>query len=117
LRPQKKWLWAKELRSRAIYAFTFGTSRKAGNARNHDINHHGFRSCLQEAQRVRLYGRRGNDLTHPFPLIVEKLARLRSRSCIIDEKPSPAMTPARLTMKAYSCTPSPNRAKWRRPEA
>jgi hypothetical protein len=26
----------------------------------------------------------GNDLTHRFPLIVETLARLRSRSCIID---------------------------------
>jgi hypothetical protein len=27
---------------------------------------------------------RYNDLTHRFPLIVETLARLRSRSCIID---------------------------------
>jgi ATP-dependent DNA ligase len=26
----------------------------------------------------------GNDLTYRFPLIVETLARLRSRSCIID---------------------------------
>jgi len=34
--------------------------------------------------RVRLYSRPGNDLTHRFPLIVETLARLRSRSCIID---------------------------------
>jgi hypothetical protein len=33
---------------------------------------------------VRLYSRPGNDLTHRFPLIVETLARLRSRSCIID---------------------------------
>jgi bifunctional non-homologous end joining protein LigD len=33
---------------------------------------------------VRLYGRPGNDLTYRFPLIVETLARLRSRSCIID---------------------------------
>jgi ATP-dependent DNA ligase len=30
------------------------------------------------------YSRPGNDLTHRFPLIVETLARLRSRSCIID---------------------------------
>jgi hypothetical protein len=29
-------------------------------------------------------GRPGNYLTHRFPLIVEALARLRSRSCIID---------------------------------
>jgi bifunctional non-homologous end joining protein LigD len=33
---------------------------------------------------VRLYSRPGNDLTHRFPLIVETLLRLRSRSCIID---------------------------------
>jgi len=33
---------------------------------------------------VRLYSRPGNDLTYRFPLIVEALARLRSRSCIID---------------------------------
>jgi bifunctional non-homologous end joining protein LigD len=32
---------------------------------------------------VRLYSRPGNDLTRRFPLIVEMLARLRSRSCII----------------------------------
>jgi ATP-dependent DNA ligase len=35
-------------------------------------------------ERVRLYSRPGNDLTYRFPLIVEALARLRSRSCIID---------------------------------
>jgi bifunctional non-homologous end joining protein LigD len=33
---------------------------------------------------VRLYSRPGNDLSRRFPLIVETLARLRSRSCIID---------------------------------
>ena len=33
---------------------------------------------------MRLYSRPGNDLTRRFPLIVERLARLRSRSCIID---------------------------------
>ena len=33
---------------------------------------------------MRLYSRPGNDLTHRFPLIVETLGRLRSRSCIID---------------------------------
>ena len=30
------------------------------------------------------YSRPGNDLTRRFPLIVEALARLRPRSCIID---------------------------------
>ena len=34
--------------------------------------------------RVRLYSRPGNDFTRRFPLIVEALERLRSRSCIID---------------------------------
>jgi len=33
---------------------------------------------------VRLYSRPGNDLTGRFPLIVETLAGLRARSCIID---------------------------------
>ena len=33
---------------------------------------------------MRLYSRPGNDLTHRFPLIVEAVAKLRSRSCIID---------------------------------
>ena len=33
---------------------------------------------------MRLYSRPGNDLTRRFPLIVDALARLRSRSCIID---------------------------------
>jgi ATP-dependent DNA ligase len=33
---------------------------------------------------VTLYSRPGNDLSYRFPLIVETLARLRSRSCIID---------------------------------
>ena len=33
---------------------------------------------------MKLYSRPGNDFTYRFPLIVETLARLRSRSCIID---------------------------------
>ena len=33
---------------------------------------------------MRLNSRPGNDLTYRFPLIVETLARLRARSCIID---------------------------------
>jgi ATP-dependent DNA ligase len=38
----------------------------------------------KDGDRVRLYSRPGNDLTYRFPLIVEALARRRSRSCIID---------------------------------
>jgi bifunctional non-homologous end joining protein LigD len=34
--------------------------------------------------RVKLYCRPGNDLTQRFPLIVEAVARLRARSCIVD---------------------------------
>ena len=40
---------------------------------------------------VRLYNRPGNDLTNRFLLIVEALARLRSRSCIIDGEGCAAM--------------------------
>src|SRR5213592_2969410 len=51
----------------------------------HEIKHDGFRVIARKDRaRVRLYSRPGNDLTYRFPLIVESLARLRSRSCIID---------------------------------
>jgi len=51
----------------------------------HEIKHDGFRIIARkDGQRVKLYSRPGNDLTRRFPLIVETLARLRSRSCIID---------------------------------
>src|SRR3954465_3222786 len=50
----------------------------SGALRLHEIKHNGF------GARVRLYSRPGNDLTYRFSLIVEALARLRSRSCIID---------------------------------
>jgi bifunctional non-homologous end joining protein LigD len=51
----------------------------------HEIKRDGCRVIARKnGSRVRLYSRPGNDLTHRFPLIVETLARLRSRSCIID---------------------------------
>jgi bifunctional non-homologous end joining protein LigD len=51
----------------------------------HEVKHDGFRVIARKkGVQVRLYSRPGNDLTHRFPLIVETLARLRSRSCIID---------------------------------
>jgi bifunctional non-homologous end joining protein LigD len=51
----------------------------------HEIKPDGFRVIARKkGAQVRLYSRPGNDLTHRFPLIVETLARLRSRSCIID---------------------------------
>jgi ATP-dependent DNA ligase len=47
--------------------------------------HDGFRVIARKnAAQVKLYSRPGNDLTYRFPLIVETMARLRSRSCISD---------------------------------
>jgi bifunctional non-homologous end joining protein LigD len=51
----------------------------------HEIKHDGFRIIARKTgAQVRLYSRPGNDLTRRFPLIVETLSRLRSRSCIVD---------------------------------
>jgi bifunctional non-homologous end joining protein LigD len=51
----------------------------------HEIKHDGFRIIARKVDmQVKLYSRPGNDLTYRFPLIVEALARLRPRSCIID---------------------------------
>ena len=51
----------------------------------HGIKHDGFRVVARkEDDRVRLYSRSGNDLTHRFPLIVEALVGLPSRSVILD---------------------------------
>jgi len=51
----------------------------------HEIKHDGFRVIARkDGTRVKLYSRPGNDLTDRFSLIVEALAGLRSRSCIID---------------------------------
>ena len=51
----------------------------------HEIKHDGFRVIARkDGERVKLYSRPGNDLTYRFPLIVEALVKLRSRSCIID---------------------------------
>ena len=47
--------------------------------------HDSFRVIARkDGASVRLYSRPGNNLTRRFPLIVETLARLRPRSCIID---------------------------------
>src|SRR5215813_4495240 len=51
----------------------------------HEIKHDGFRIIARkDGERVRLYSRPGNDFTRRFLLIVETLARLCSRPCIID---------------------------------
>jgi bifunctional non-homologous end joining protein LigD len=51
----------------------------------HEIKHDGFLVIARKSDKgVRLYSRSGNDLTDRIPPIVEALARLRPRSCIID---------------------------------
>jgi bifunctional non-homologous end joining protein LigD len=59
----------------------------SGEERLHEIKHDGFRVIARkEGKRVKLYSRPGNDLTDRFPLIVEALARLSARSCIITKR-------------------------------
>jgi bifunctional non-homologous end joining protein LigD len=61
------------------------TTLPSGSQWLHEIKHDGFRIIARKSDaRVRLYSRPGNDFTRRFPLIVEALERLRSRSCIID---------------------------------
>jgi bifunctional non-homologous end joining protein LigD len=56
-----------------------------GDAWLHEIKHDGIRVIARkDGARIKLYSRPGNDLTGRFPAIAEALARLRSRSCIID---------------------------------
>ena len=51
----------------------------------HEIKHDGFRLIARKnGAQVKLYSRPGNDLTDRFRLIVDTLANLRTRSCIID---------------------------------
>jgi ATP-dependent DNA ligase len=61
----------------------------------HEIKHDGFRIIARKkGAQVRAYSRPRNDLTHRFPLIVDALSRLRSRSCIIDGEVVACMTTA-----------------------
>jgi bifunctional non-homologous end joining protein LigD len=65
----------------------FAIRPPSGDRWLHKIKRDGFRVIARkEGKRVKLYSRPGNDLTARFPLIVEALARLRSRSCIIDRE-------------------------------
>jgi bifunctional non-homologous end joining protein LigD len=64
---------------------TFAPQPPSGDGWQHEIKHDGFRVVARKkGQRVKLYSRPGNDLTPRFPLIVEALARLPSRSCVLD---------------------------------
>jgi ATP-dependent DNA ligase len=60
----------------------------------HEIKHDGFRILAQrDAKGVRLYTRNGNDFSKRFPLVVAAVATLPVRSCLIDARPSSAMSP------------------------
>src|SRR5262249_54813110 len=82
----------------------------------HEIKHDGFRVIARkDGDRVRLYSRPGNDLTYRFALIVDAMARLLSRSCIIDGEavacddsgvPSFDRSATGGTTPVCSCTPS-----------
>jgi hypothetical protein len=64
---------------------TSATQPPSGALWVHEIKHDGFRVISRkDGNRVKLYSRLGNDLTYRFPLIVEALGTLHSRSCIID---------------------------------
>jgi bifunctional non-homologous end joining protein LigD len=64
---------------------TSSPSPPSGEEWAHEIKHDGFRVIARkEDKRVSLYGRKGNDLTERFPLIVEAMGRLGANSCIID---------------------------------
>ena len=73
----------------------------------HEIKHDGFRIIARkDGPRVRLYSRPGNDLTRRFPLIVETLARLRSRSCIIDGEAVACDDNGVASARSSACTQS-----------
>jgi bifunctional non-homologous end joining protein LigD len=56
-----------------------------GAAWVHEIKHDGFRMIARkEGKRVRLFTRNGHDFAHRFALIVDAVAALRARSCILD---------------------------------
>jgi bifunctional non-homologous end joining protein LigD len=52
------------------------TKLPSGGQWLHEIKHDGFRVIARkDGPRVRLYSRPGNDLTHRFPLIVDRAPR------------------------------------------
>ena len=78
----------------------------AGGVWLHEIKHDGFRLIARkDGPRVKLYSRPGNDLTYRFPLIVEALARLRSRSCIIDGE-AVACDETALLLRSHPLSPT-----------
>jgi len=79
----------------------------SGGAWLHEIKHDGFRIIARkDGPRVRLFSRPGNDLTGRFPLIVETLAGLRARSCIIDGERTLPPAPVLPSRAAFPSTGS-----------
>jgi bifunctional non-homologous end joining protein LigD len=56
----------------------------AGPGWIHEIKHDGFRILARDAKGIRLFTRNGYDFTARFPKIVEAVASLGVRSCVID---------------------------------
>src|SRR5262245_57177267 len=51
----------------------------------YEIKHDGYRLLVRKAgDRLRIFTRRGADWSHPFPRIVEAVARLRASSIMLD---------------------------------
>jgi bifunctional non-homologous end joining protein LigD len=68
-----------------------------------EIKHDGFRIIARKnGAQVRLYSRPSNDFTQRFPLIVETLANLRTRSAPSTTKPLPATTTASRSSTAFA---------------
>jgi hypothetical protein len=72
--------WSCAVRSAAK---AFNHHRNAPPCGAADLAKHGYLLAL--AKWVKLYSRPGNDLTKRFPLIVDAIARLTSRSCTIEK--------------------------------
>jgi bifunctional non-homologous end joining protein LigD len=69
----------------SLGAYPRASEPPSGTRWVHEFKHDGIRCIARKSgTRVRLYSRPGNDLNYRFSLIVEALARLRCRSCIID---------------------------------
>jgi hypothetical protein len=75
-----------------------------GDAWVHEIKYDGFRVIARkDGAGVKLYSRNGRDLTHRFGLIVEALASLRSRSCILDRRGSRSILAGQLSAPSSRC--------------
>ena len=88
----------------------------SGELSLHEIKHDGFRIIARkDGNHVRLYSRSGNDLTGRFPLVVEVIAALRSRTVIfdgeavaLDEDGRASLTGCAIGCKMRPCSSTPS---------